>query len=786
MADIKENILISIEIEKPEGEAQIDALTRKITDLQQATLNLQKQNNELIKQGQQNSEQYVENTRQIEINKQKINEAVASRKGLVTTLAAEEKSIKALQVENNELIKKRNLLTTATKEGRDAIADINRQIDANNETIKENVSAQEKQRLGVGGYVEALDKLVPGLGATINGIKEFTKAGLLLIASPIGIFLAALGAALFALTSYFKGSEEGQNRLNKIMAVGSAIMEQFMNVVEDVGEAIYDAFTNPKQAAIDLLNFLETQFVNRITGIFLLPLRLMGAMEELFKGNFKKAGEIALDAIGQVALGIENATDKIGEFINETNALIEQGISNGLKLAEFQAQIDRDARKLIVDREKTNLEVSKLRAEALKFEGDERKKILLEAIALEEQLSAQETNLAKLRLANAELLRDANGDDKAALDAVAEARAAVFAAEATAFSNSLRFRKEIAAIDEASAKEQAALLAEANKMLDDAEKLELERQKRIQEALTATEELRLEQAVINAESLEARIEREIELETFKTFALLENVNLLEQEKQLIIEKSQANINAIIKKGNDERIKKELEAEKKAADEKKKLRDENTRGIEAAAGAAVSFAREAFGQTKGVAIAEATINTILGVTRALKDYIAPYSFIVAALVGAAGAVQIGKIASTKFARGGMLRNLSRSGGVLRGPSHARGGIPFSVNGQGGFEAEGNEAIINKRSTKMFRPLLSQINQAGGGVAFGRGGITRYAAGSIITGNQTRQSAGIAESRSSVQDAVRTAMENMPPTIVFVEDIQARASEYSEQINKANIV
>jgi hypothetical protein len=49
----------------------------------------------------------------------------------------------------------------------------------------------------------------------------------------------------------------------------------------------------------------------------------------------------------------------------------------------------------------------------------------------------------------------------------------------------------------------------------------------------------------------------------------------------------------------------------------------------------------------------------------------------------------------------------SGGLLAGKSHANGGI--DVN------AEGGEAIINKRSTKAFLPLLSAINQAGGGVS-----------------------------------------------------------------------
>src|SRR6188768_3293991 len=105
MAETTEKVLISIEIQKPEGEKQIDALTRKITDLQKATAELKKENNELIKAGKENSDQYVENTRQIEINKQKINEAASSRKNLISTIISEDNSIKGLTARNAELRK---------------------------------------------------------------------------------------------------------------------------------------------------------------------------------------------------------------------------------------------------------------------------------------------------------------------------------------------------------------------------------------------------------------------------------------------------------------------------------------------------------------------------------------------------------------------------------------------------------------------------------------------------------------------------------------------------------
>jgi hypothetical protein len=55
-----------------------------------------------------------------------------------------------------------------------------------------------------------------------------------------------------------------------------------------------------------------------------------------------------------------------------------------------------------------------------------------------------------------------------------------------------------------------------------------------------------------------------------------------------------------------------------------------------------------------------------------------------------------------------------GTVLSGASHAQGGVQlYSRSGQHFGEAEGGEAVINKRSTALFLPVLSAINELGGG-------------------------------------------------------------------------
>ena len=75
-----------------------------------------------------------------------------------------------------------------------------------------------------------------------------------------------------------------------------------------------------------------------------------------------------------------------------------------------------------------------------------------------------------------------------------------------------------------------------------------------------------------------------------------------------------------------------------------------------------------------------------------------------------------VLAQKFEKGGLI-----GGGVFEGNSHAQGGVKFSSGGRV-MEAEGGEAIINRQSTSMYKPLLSAINQAGGGKKFAFGGIT----------------------------------------------------------------
>ena len=75
--------------------------------------------------------------------------------------------------------------------------------------------------------------------------------------------------------------------------------------------------------------------------------------------------------------------------------------------------------------------------------------------------------------------------------------------------------------------------------------------------------------------------------------------------------------------------------------------------------------------------------------------------------------------SSFGDGGVIDTFA-NGGMVHGKSHAQGGEKFAVGGRV-VELEGGEAVINKRSTAMFRNQLSAMNSAGGGVKFADGGL-----------------------------------------------------------------
>ena len=146
-----------------------------------------------------------------------------------------------------------------------------------------------------------------------------------------------------------------------------------------------------------------------------------------------------------------------------------------------------------------------------------------------------------------------------------------------------------------------------------------------------------------------------------------------------------------------------------------------------------------------------------------------------------AVQVGAILAQKFVgqKGGIIPGAEdkfADGGMVMGPSHANGGVKFNAGGRV-VELEGGEAVINKRSTAMFRGQLSAMNVAGGGKAFAQGGVTPG----------TRAALDAAKGTLNVSDVAQliTSSINSQQVYVTESDISSTQTTVSITENNSNI-
>lgn len=599
------------------------------------------------------------------------------------------KTLEDIANANKVLREERKKLNLATEEGVKRANEINAAIDRNDKKFKEHASSLEKQRLNIGNYASAIDKLIPGfdgLSQAVSGSKTFIDGAgksisgmgmvMKIALGPIGLLVAALGVMIASLSQ----SEEGQDRLAKITTVLGVVFNKFFSVVESVGEVLFDA----------------------VSGVSSMTDKL---------GIFGVAIDIALTPLKLLFAGLQ----KIAEFTG-FDKVIEDTIKTGEAIANLNDEIEARENELIVRRAETNAKVQALREQAITQEGALKRKTIAEAIQLEKDLAKAEKEQIDAKLKAFDLEAKSSGAlTEEQKKQRAELLAAQIDADAQGAQSTIKFQKELEALND----KQNALLQSR-----------LDKEKELNE-------IALEQQL-------ERIEKEkelydIQIEDFREF--LEGKKAVEDEIVKIEEDEEFDREDKAAQQDNIRVANEIKRDKLAGEQRLKTSQILFGGLEQSL--------RAFGlKSKVISSGLALANTFLGVTEILKaptsPFIEPFASIVRgvqiATTIATGLGAIKQINSAQFARGGLLANFTKifhDGGLLSGPSHAQGGIPFSVGGRLGFEAEGGEAIINRRSTAMYKQQLSAINVAGGGVPFAVGGITNEVARSSESATSQRE-------------------------------------------------
>ena len=413
-----------------------------------------------------------------------------------------------------------------------------------------------------GGAISGFKKMTGTLKAVTTGFKGMRAA---IISTGIG----ALIIGIMALAAAFKGSEEGQNKFNKIMTVIGAITGNLVDLLADLGEAIINTFTNPVEAVKSFSKSVKEFVTDRIDGIIDSMGLLGGAIKKAFSGDFKGALKDAKDGfvklnnnINPVVMAVNAASKAV---VNFTKEQIKEGKA-AAKVADMRAKADKIERDLIVERSELESEIALLRLKSReedKYTAEERKQALLDAQALEDTLLDKETEYLELRR-DAQIAENTfSRSNKENLNKEAEAIAAVNRQVAARANKARQVQREVNTI---------------SKQITAEEKAEAAKQKAIQDAKIAEAKLRTDgiQKILDAARLKeqdaaatteaARLELERERRTQELIDLGAHWTQI----ALITNQYQKQINAANLASTTETNKKIKDDEKKLQDAKFKL------------------------------------------------------------------------------------------------------------------------------------------------------------------------------------------------------------------------
>ena len=590
------------------------------------------------------------------------------------------------------------------KKGIDDVTNSTKKLDkANSNTSKSNNSlsaSTAKTGVAMGGVATAsttaagsLTALGGTVGAAAGGMAALkTKLQAVIVSlKSVKVAMMATGIGLVivllaSLRAAFTRSEEGQNKFAKMMSVIGSITGNLLDLLADLGESIISVFENPQQAIKDFAGLIKDNITTRFEGLINLIPNLGKAVEQLFKGNFKEAGKIAADSVGQVVLGVDSITDSVSgaiESVKEFGKEVAADAAAAAKIAAQRANATRLETKLITERAQAEQDIARLREKAAnkdKFTAQERIEFLKEAGKISTELAEKETTLAKLKLqaklTENELTKSTIEDKKEA----AQLEADVINKTTQNINLQKRLTTELV-----TAQREAA--AQAKK---DAEEEPVVVDKKLQKIEEIRKAYRQKQEDADAETELQKIA----LEEERKLAELDRLDATEAQKAEVIAFYQNKIQGV----KDKNAK--TEEEIKALRFKQVLKDAKNTFNQIA-----ELAGKDSKIGKAMAIASATISGIEGVQNAyttaqkspITTVFAGYPIVSAALAGAVAAKNIAAIKSM---------NPSGGGGSVPRPSGGGGGasIPPAFNVVG---ASGETQLADAIGSQTQRPARAYV-------------------------------------------------------------------------------
>lgn len=260
---------------------------------------------------------------------------------------------------------------------------------------RDEIKAAFKEMGVFGGITEKVTALQEGFSkaqviakAAIGGNISVLKLLKLALASTgIGLIVIALGSLVTFLTK----TQKGADFLSRTMAGFGAIFSRITKDVAAFGEKIFDAFSNPKQALIDLVDLIQNNLTNRIKGFAVI-------LDGILNADLKKFN----DGLLQVGTGVENLTDKTTAFLSDYAKTLKEAAEAGFAIEKENQRILKAERELNVERAKAKSLIEQLKfiAEDTTKPIEERIKATKEAFALEQKSADAQLKIQKDKIKN--------------------------------------------------------------------------------------------------------------------------------------------------------------------------------------------------------------------------------------------------------------------------------------------------------------------------------------------------------------------------------------------------
>ena len=371
--------------------SDVKKVSADVNKVKQAVKGLDKVQKEQVK----NTQKITKATNEEVKAKLELQKATKEQKDELSTLIVlqdkEAGTLEKLAANNKRLRAERQKLNLDTEKGRKRLKEINAELDKNNKKIADNSDKLKKQKLNVGNYSDSIKNAVNSSGlfstqlavlqriqATLNAITKkntvsteanataqkaagvasggFSKALKVLKIALISTGVGAIAVALGTLVAAFGSTQRGADAFTKVLRPLQAIFERFLGFLQDTGFKVFDrlkdAFSDPKQAVIDLGNAIQDNLIARFKSIGVFG----SAIAKLFKGEFAD-GFIELgDATVQLTTGVEDASGKIKTLTENTKDFIDVSLQQGEIIDDLIKRFER----LEID---TTIPLAKLRLE---------------------------------------------------------------------------------------------------------------------------------------------------------------------------------------------------------------------------------------------------------------------------------------------------------------------------------------------------------------------------------------------------------------------------------------